>query len=268
MRFRFWRRARTADRTKVRFWRRPRAGDGNTLTNVFTFSLAIIGEVPIPGLKAAATALLDIIRRAGCVNESKAALNELAAHMEYLLFLSSKARRNVDASVVEKLEATIAEIQRNIPEDKPTIVAFFRADDTQAKLQALNNQLGMAIGTFQVSLQLNTDEKVEGVLQELKELKQEKNSSLSRGVKQDLQNLELNAKRTLGFTVVSVSRVDRNISNAKIWGSQDFNSVVVGGEGITDSMQDVHIDTDGDMNFTTVAGSPADLAAWTDVLRR
>jgi hypothetical protein len=35
------------------------------LTNVFTFSLSIVGELPFPGLKVAATVLLDIIRRVG-----------------------------------------------------------------------------------------------------------------------------------------------------------------------------------------------------------
>ncbi|KAJ7456230.1 hypothetical protein B0H11DRAFT_2009129 [Mycena galericulata] len=250
-----------------RSWRRPRKFDGSTLSNVFAFSVAIVGEVPIPGLKAAATALLDIIRRVGCIKESKAALNELAADMEYLLFLSSKVRGNVGASAVEKLKATIAEIERNLPQDKHKIVAFFLADDTKTTLQALANQLDMAIRTFQIELQLNTDEKVEGILLELKQLKHENHTSQSPCVKQDLQNLELNAKRTLSFTVISVSGVDRNIAHAKMWVTEDFNSLVVGRDGIVESMHDVSINTDGDMNFTTVAGSPADLAAWSDVLK-
>ncbi|KAJ7898731.1 hypothetical protein B0H13DRAFT_1884184 [Mycena leptocephala] len=111
--------------------------------------------------------------------------------MEYLPLLSSKVRRNVGASGVEKLKATIAEIQRNIPQEKHKIGAFFLADDTETTLQALANQLNTAIRTFQIELQLNTDEKVEGILRELKQLKHETHTSQSPPVKQDLQNLEL-----------------------------------------------------------------------------
>ncbi|KAJ7276727.1 hypothetical protein C8J57DRAFT_1310214 [Mycena rebaudengoi] len=235
---------------------------GNTLANIFSFSLGIIGEIPVPGLKAAATALLDIIRRAGAINESKAALQALAAHMEYLLFLSSKVTGDVGTDAVGKLEASIEQLKQSIPGDKHRIVAFFLADDTKARIQAVENHFAMTIHAFQISLQLNTDEKVGELLQELKELKNRKQSSESPYIKQDLENLELNTKRGLNFTVISVGRVERNISHSRMIVTQDLNSLITSGAGIVESMRDVSIDADGDINFTTVAGGPSDLAAW------
>ncbi|KAJ7911788.1 hypothetical protein B0H13DRAFT_2479678 [Mycena leptocephala] len=235
----------------------PVVADGNPLTNVFTFSLSIVGELPFPGLKVAATVLLDIIRRVGSIDETKAALHELAAHMEYLLFLSSKVTGDVGDDAVRRLETAVAELNRNIPRDRNKIVAFFLADDTKSALQALVTQLNRTVSTFQIALQLNTDEKVEEVLRELKELKNKKHVSENPPT-----------KRTLNFTVISVGRVDRNISHAKIVSGQDFHSHVIGADGVIESMEDVSIDADGDLNFTTVVGSPADLAAWSSVLKR
>ncbi|KAJ7276728.1 hypothetical protein C8J57DRAFT_1310218 [Mycena rebaudengoi] len=194
----------------------PVVADRNLLTNVLTFSLAILGEAPLPGVKAAATALLDIIRRVESIKESKGTLQMLAAHMEYLLFLSSKVMGDVGVDAVEKLREAIAELEKNIPRGRKNVIAFFVADDTKARLQVLTNQLNKTISAFQIALQLNTDEKIERILGELTELKNNKYISQSPSLIQDLQNMELNTKRTLNLTVISVGQVDSKISQSKM----------------------------------------------------
>ncbi|KAJ7276726.1 hypothetical protein C8J57DRAFT_1504552 [Mycena rebaudengoi] len=222
----------------------PVAAGGNALTNVLTFSLAILGQA-LPGAKAAAIGLLDIIHRAETITECKATLQALAAHMEYLLFLSSKVTGDVGTDAVGKLEASIEQLKQSIPGDKHRIVAFFLADDTKARIQTVENHFAMTIHAFQAY------EKVGELLQELKELKNRKQSSESPYIKQDLENLELNTKRGLNFTVISVGRVERNISHSRMFVTQDLNSLITSGDGIVESMRDVSIDADGDINFTT-----------------
>ncbi|KAJ7630260.1 hypothetical protein FB45DRAFT_915012 [Roridomyces roridus] len=204
--------------------------------------------------------------------------------MEYLLLLSTKVKGETGSAAVEQLRITTEEIGRKIPEDRHKIIAFFLADETKGKIQALASQLGTAVQIFQVALQLNTDEKVEEVRHELRALKLGNEASSTGGILQELKNLQLNAKGKLNFSVFSVEKVNRGILNSKmrqynacsrdsglmksIGSPQGFNSVVIGHGGITESLQDSVIETDGDIDFTTIAGSPADFAAWSDVLRR
>ncbi|KAJ7630269.1 hypothetical protein FB45DRAFT_915036 [Roridomyces roridus] len=248
-----------------KFWTRRQGRTKGSLTQALTLPLAVIGEAPIPGLRLAATALQEIIRRAACIDDNKAGLGELATQMNDLLSLSAKVKGDTGTAAVAQLQATTEDIRRQIPADRTAIVAFFLADETKAKIQLLGSQLGTAVQLFQVALHINTDEKVEQVL---KARKVEIETPLNGRVLQELNDLQLNTRGKLDFSAYSVDEVTRRILNTNMRSPQSFKSTIVGRGGVRESLQSCVIDTDGDIGFTTIAGDPADFAAWSDVLRR